>query len=508
MNKFISRRQNYKSFKFLPVYAVVVTFFTYGIRIYLDDFKAIIRPPTTHSVVLEAVGYSPAELTVRKGDTVVFTTTTGKQFWPASDLHPTHTIYPEFDAQQPINPNASWSFTFTKVGSWSYHDHLAPLFLGTINVKGARISIKRTKSDSIITVQECQDFNNGPYKMNCWEKSLQNVLDSEGITAGFNLYAKYYNSEPYFAQNCHGFTHKIGEASYKLYSQKRDFDVTQQVAYCSYGFFHGFIEAMFQDTGSLDQAHDFCDYIDNKLKNQTSVLSACIHGIGHGVTDGSDPSAWGNVKALIDPGKKLCEQIGRSEYEKHICGTGIFNALEGLYQKPQYKLTLDRKDPFWICRQQDKDYFRRACFDDFKDIIMAISNNDFAQAAKFVEGIEEDSYAATAIDNLATYAGYFILRKPSYDYAIDICHNLQPRLHVGCVSGLGAGFMTAGEPDREYIKALELCGSTRITRDESRGCFTRVLRLSKLRYTPEIHKYVCSLVDKKDKENLEPCKRS
>src|SRR3989344_2946990 len=77
-----------------------------------------------HSVVLTEERFSPSDLTVKRGDTVVFTATTGRDFWPASDLHPTHGIYPEFDPREPIPAGQNWSFIFKKAGEWKYHDHL------------------------------------------------------------------------------------------------------------------------------------------------------------------------------------------------------------------------------------------------------------------------------------------------------------------------------------------------------------------------------------------------
>lgn len=86
-------------------------------------------------VKLGSNGFTPSELSIKPGETVKFTTDLGKPFWPASDLHPTHGIYPEFDPQEPIEPTDSWSFTFLKAGRWRYHDHLQPEFRGIIEVK-------------------------------------------------------------------------------------------------------------------------------------------------------------------------------------------------------------------------------------------------------------------------------------------------------------------------------------------------------------------------------------
>src|SRR3989344_2321438 len=53
-----------------------------------------------HVIVLKQEGFSPSEITIRKGDKVTFTTALGKEFWPASNLHPNHSIYPDFDPKQ------------------------------------------------------------------------------------------------------------------------------------------------------------------------------------------------------------------------------------------------------------------------------------------------------------------------------------------------------------------------------------------------------------------------
>lgn len=91
-------------------------------------------PKETHVVTLTKDGFSPEAVSVKKGDTVTFKTTSKDPFWPASNIHPTHGIYPEFDPKDAIFSDKTWSFKFEKVGKWSYHDHLAPYFTGTITV--------------------------------------------------------------------------------------------------------------------------------------------------------------------------------------------------------------------------------------------------------------------------------------------------------------------------------------------------------------------------------------
>jgi plastocyanin len=88
-----------------------------------------------HVVTLGENGFDPENITIKRGDSIEFKTTLDKHFWPASDIHPTHGIYPEFDPQDAIAPDKTWTFKFGKVGKWNYHDHLSPYYTGTVTVE-------------------------------------------------------------------------------------------------------------------------------------------------------------------------------------------------------------------------------------------------------------------------------------------------------------------------------------------------------------------------------------
>jgi len=82
----------------------------------------------------ESGQFSPTTVKVKKGGKVTWTNKSQKSVWPASAIHPTHTVYPGFDALGEINPGKTYSFIFDKVGSWKYHDHLNPGNTGIIEV--------------------------------------------------------------------------------------------------------------------------------------------------------------------------------------------------------------------------------------------------------------------------------------------------------------------------------------------------------------------------------------
>lgn len=79
-------------------------------------------------------GYEPQNFRIKKGTKVTFENVSGGLRWPASDFHPSHLLYPEFDPKEPVAKESKWTFEFDKVGEWGYHDHLAPYITGRIQV--------------------------------------------------------------------------------------------------------------------------------------------------------------------------------------------------------------------------------------------------------------------------------------------------------------------------------------------------------------------------------------
>lgn len=80
-------------------------------------------------------GFSPANVEISKGTTIIFTNDSTKPMWVASDNHPHHDILPELDQKGVAMPTETYEFTFDKLGSWPYHNHLIPTQKGTITVK-------------------------------------------------------------------------------------------------------------------------------------------------------------------------------------------------------------------------------------------------------------------------------------------------------------------------------------------------------------------------------------
>lgn len=89
----------------------------------------------TVTIIVDEDGFTPQTVTVTAGTTVKFVNNGQALHWPASDVHPTHQILPEFDSNRGLATGEEYSFTFTQTGSWQCHDHLAARNTCTITVK-------------------------------------------------------------------------------------------------------------------------------------------------------------------------------------------------------------------------------------------------------------------------------------------------------------------------------------------------------------------------------------
>lgn len=86
-------------------------------------------------VVYDGQVFNPSTVSVKTGDVVIFKNDSNGSFWPASGPHPQHSTYPEFDPKRAIGAGQTWQFKFTKVGSWSYHNHLNESATGKVIVE-------------------------------------------------------------------------------------------------------------------------------------------------------------------------------------------------------------------------------------------------------------------------------------------------------------------------------------------------------------------------------------
>lgn len=111
------------------------------------DIDSVDAPASSVTVRYTASGFSPALVTVHKGTKVTFVNESAGNMWVGADQHPTHTEYDGTSKSQHCIENtpsttsfdqcmsgASYTFTFTKIGTWGYHNHAGASHKGTIVV--------------------------------------------------------------------------------------------------------------------------------------------------------------------------------------------------------------------------------------------------------------------------------------------------------------------------------------------------------------------------------------
>ena len=352
-------------------------------------------------------------------------------------------------------------------------------------------------------IEACKQSEN---KTICWKDLVIQVFERDGMGEAYGIIARLYDTIPEFAPTCHDFGHFLGNATYELFSGGKDFKVTAKTAFCSYGFYHGFLERLASEEGGVKGARDFCIYVDQQLAKETpDVTLQCFHGIGHGWVNVHDvPELWGNEEGIVKRGLELCERVAGNDSELSRCATGVFNGIATFYGTREYNLKLNRDDPLWLCRKQTEKY-KDPCFISMNVALVAAADGDLVRAAKFVDAINEDEYAKHAMLNLAIPFGVENLHSSDHTQAILDCRSLSPRLRISCIQGYAFAFLESGKPGEEYIKPIEFCSLSILSSQEKEGCLGYIFGYLAQWYPREKALGICDLSNDSQKEF---CKRS
>lgn len=130
--------------RIVGIILVAAVFFVAGAMLFMERPAPAEGPAIVVTITYTDDGYAPREVTIKKGGTVRWLNESGVDMWPASAVHPTHSLYPEksesdclgssFDACEEMPPGSAWEFTFREVGDWKFHDHIRPSHTGAVHV--------------------------------------------------------------------------------------------------------------------------------------------------------------------------------------------------------------------------------------------------------------------------------------------------------------------------------------------------------------------------------------
>lgn len=417
-------------------------------------------------VEMTADGFKPQLLELDNNSTVIFINKDSLPHWPASNLHPTHDLYPEFDPQKAIEPNKGWTFKFQKVGEWKYHDHLNSHRGGVIKVvakAGLQINqpvawVQNLKTKLVeflskITSQFVPKSSLDPLKFTKSSSAdqisqLKKFADSNGAEKTWQFIKEAYKGQAGSLGNIHDLAHFAGG----LLFEKEDFKgIGQCSADFAFGCYHGFLDKAFAK--NLDHLLDAEDACMKLGPNLSGPAASCIHGIGHGVA--SFHLSTDLQKSLSDCRKLISGQ----EY----CFDGVFmefvrSAPDNFYKKddplypcdeleqhfgPAYSLACGRNQPSLflgrfkmsfddvvkICLDASSTLFKQACFDALGFSLASTNNPDQIIRGCQIIGVEE--YVVRCEKSAA---GELIFQNmPGWQQkSSQICNSLPEKYSAGC----------------------------------------------------------------------------
>lgn len=316
-------------------------------------------------------------------------------------------------------------------------------------------------------IQKCITQNN----QLCWVDLVTQVFKKQGLESALDFVSEVYEKNPSFSSVCHDVGHLLGSGTYKLFKEGKEFKITPNASFCSYGFYHGFMETMVSSEADLTKAREFCLYVDTQVSALTpDAALQCFHGIGHGwVNVHDDKKLWGDDQGIVNKGLKLCELVSATDSELSRCATGVFNGLSAFYSTGEYQIKLNRDDPLWICGAQESKY-QDPCYISMNSLLLSISNGNLKDASKYVEDIKDDEIAKHTMLNLAIPYGLNNINESDHQTGIDTCRGVQSRLVTPCLQGYAFAFLEHGIPGEEYVKSLSFCKSSGLTESEKSDC--------------------------------------
>ena len=428
------------------------------------------RSVAAHTVSQEGVsvihmdgGFDPKEVTIKQGETVIFENIGKDRHWPASNIHPTHRLYPGsgiekcgtdeeeriFDACRGLNPGGSYSFTLNKPGLWRFHDHLIPSHKGSVTVIGAgdssqlndteetwqkeglvkriisylkelmnTISLRVFNKSVLSEEKEVEGYN---YDNQISEDSRDVFVSDDALYSYIKKYGpsattKHLASFGLSFGDCHNRAHETGRLAYQIY----DVEAFQTCsAECHSGCYHGATEGFFREHGTDSLAENLKIICSTDLNPFFS--HQCIHGIGHGLM------AWSDYEIHI-----ALENCDLLDKQNDSCYSGVFmeNIVGGLAEGHDTRFLSD--DPHYPCNVVDEAY-KPACYFYQTSRMVYLFTGDFTKVAAACSEVDEQ-YRRACFESMGRDVGGAYRGNP--EGAIAACGAApQGNPRLGCLAG-------------------------------------------------------------------------
>lgn len=335
--------------------------------------------PTTPMVVLSNDGFTPKRLDVSEGQLVRFVNNSDERMWIASNIHPTHEIYPEFDTKQPISSGGDWVFNFKINGFWRYHNHMSPENGGIVVVSGGTprkikpLVIEKPNLDFKIPKSPAPTDYINLFKN---DKSLLHWIKEYGPAATVETLS---NGQEFIEIDCHQRAHDLGRYAYEIYGAYAFALASHQ---CQAGSLHGSTEALFRDRGTANLEADvaaLCSNTPNRFFHHQ-----CVHGVGHGLL------AWTSYE--LPDTLPMCDQL-KTKLDRESCYSGVFmeNIVGGLSGGMGHITEYLSDDPHYPCNTLEKRYIS-PCYYYQTSRMIQLFNRDFKKLASACSQSPDDAH--------------------------------------------------------------------------------------------------------------------
>ncbi len=351
----------------------------------------------TKTIEITSDGYNPDRLEIQQGDTVRFENKDDKPRWPASDPHPSHDIYPEFDPKKSIQPGDSWEFTFQREGTFGFHDHISPHKRGEIIV-GKKIS----SGDGEASIQALLAETDKQKQAKIVKAMAEKFGPLETLTM------MQQGNLPYNGET-HLLVHEIGNVAYEKYGD-------DALKYCTDAFlsacYHGVIINQLGDHGFEGVGR----MVEKCKAAGPLVISQCSHGAGHGFL------AWQDYKVL--DALPYCDKL--HDFDAAIpefnCHDGIFmENVFGVHEgKPSPNRMIKKDDPYYPCNAVPEKYIP-GCYADQATVMYEIYGGDLRKVAQGCDGVPNADHKRVCYDNFARQI--HPISRGQADQAIGLCKN-------------------------------------------------------------------------------------
>lgn len=375
--------------------------------------SADLNPGPDVAIEVTDQAFVPDRIEITPGTTVIWENRGSSSHWPASNFHPTHTLYPskgngcigsQFDACKGLAKGEKYSFRFEEVGRWGVHDHIYPGLTMVIEVKGGKSSSQSlvnriilsfftsivTRVGSLVsgsgdlTDAKVKNFRSLDDDISAQSKIIQDISSRDPKTAWAFL-KKAYVVGGNVEGNAHSFAHLIGRTIYQKFGLS---GITICDETFAYGCYHGVSEKLLVDQGPQVVAEVQKECLQTLSPEKSFNYTGCLHGMGHGLL------TWHAYQ--VSPALKDCNNLDK-EY-RNYCYDGVF--MENANGSPNQ---LDPKKPWSLCIGLDEEV-HDSCARYQSIAFMEKLNQTFAQAAESCFSAPVASLTKPCLSSLGYYS--------------------------------------------------------------------------------------------------------